>query len=56
MRKFCATARGTTRAHLARAALEAGATYVVVGRPIRTADDPIDAAKRIVGDIERATL
>jgi orotidine-5'-phosphate decarboxylase len=30
-----------------------GADYIVVGRPIRDAADPRDAAARIVGEIER---
>jgi orotidine-5'-phosphate decarboxylase len=32
-------------------AVEAGASYVVVGRPIRDADDPVGAAEAIVADI-----
>jgi orotidine-5'-phosphate decarboxylase len=45
-----------SRVMTAREAVEAGATYVVVGRPIRTSDDPVGAAKRIVADIEKAKL
>jgi orotidine-5'-phosphate decarboxylase len=45
-----------SRVMTAREAVEAGATYVVVGRPIRTADDPVEAAQRIVSDIEKARL
>jgi orotidine-5'-phosphate decarboxylase len=33
-------------------AIKAGADYIVVGRPIRTAKDPADAAKRIAEEIE----
>ncbi|MBI3814576.1 MAG: orotidine-5'-phosphate decarboxylase [Nitrospinae bacterium] len=33
-------------------AIKAGADYIVVGRPIRTAKDPVDAAKRIAEEIE----
>jgi orotidine-5'-phosphate decarboxylase len=29
-----------------------GADYIVIGRPIRNADDPIEAARRIAADIE----
>jgi orotidine-5'-phosphate decarboxylase len=35
-------------------AIRAGATYLVVGRPILQARNPEDAAKRIVGEIEKA--
>lgn len=38
----------------AREAIEAGATYLVVGRPIRNAPDPVDAAKRILDEISSA--
>jgi orotidine-5'-phosphate decarboxylase len=38
----------------AKEAIRAGATYVVVGRPIRLAKDPADAAKRIVDEIASA--
>ena len=44
------------RVMTAREAIEAGATYVVVGRPIRTADDPVAAAQRIVADIDKAKV
>ena len=33
------------------AAVERGADYVVVGRPIRDAEDPLDAAKRVADEI-----
>ena len=33
-------------------ALNAGADYLVIGRPITAAPDPLDAAKRIVGELE----
>lgn len=36
------------------AAIQAGADYLVVGRPIRTAPDPVAAARRIVAEIEAA--
>jgi orotidine-5'-phosphate decarboxylase len=35
-------------------AIKNGADYIVVGRPIRKASDPVEAAKRIAGEIERA--
>jgi orotidine-5'-phosphate decarboxylase len=37
-------------------AIRAGADYLVVGRPILNADDPVDAAKRISAEIEDALL
>lgn len=43
-----------SRVMTARQAVEAGATYVVVGRPIRLAEDPVAAAEQIVEDIARA--
>lgn len=33
-------------------AVAAGSDYVVLGRPIRTADDPVGAARRVVAEIE----
>jgi orotidine-5'-phosphate decarboxylase len=36
----------------AKEAVQAGATYVVVGRPIRMASDPVAVAKSIVAEIE----
>jgi orotidine-5'-phosphate decarboxylase len=32
-------------------AMKNGADYIVVGRPIRTASDPVDAARRVVAEI-----
>jgi len=34
-------------------AVKNGADYIVVGRPIRTADSPVEAAARVVEEIER---
>jgi len=34
-----------------REAIEAGADYLVIGRPIKEAKDPIEAVQKIVGDI-----
>jgi len=35
-------------------AIKGGADYIVVGRPIREAKDPVEAADEIAGEIERA--
>jgi len=35
-------------------AIKRGADYIVVGRPIRNAEKPVEAAKRVLGDIEIA--
>lgn len=37
-----------------RAAVLAGATYLIVGRPINAAPDPVSAAKAILGEIAEA--
>jgi orotidine-5'-phosphate decarboxylase len=34
-------------------AITAGADYIVVGRPIRLAADPVDAARKVVAEIEQ---
>jgi orotidine-5'-phosphate decarboxylase len=45
-------ARGDqTRIATPRAAREAGADYVVVGRPITQSEDPVAAARRIVDEL-----
>ncbi|MBI5286003.1 MAG: orotidine-5'-phosphate decarboxylase [Deltaproteobacteria bacterium] len=38
-----------------REAIQAGADYIVVGRPIRGADDPVGVAKRIIDEIQCAS-
>lgn len=37
-------------------AIKAGADYIVVGRPIRLAADPVDAARKVVAEIEQGML
>ena len=44
------------RVMTAKKAVEAGATWVVVGRPIRDAKDPAAAAQRIVAEMAEAEL
>ena len=34
-------------------AIQAGADYIVVGRPIRLAADPVNAADKVVAEIEQ---
>jgi orotidine-5'-phosphate decarboxylase len=36
-------------------AIEDGADLIVVGRPIRDAKDPLEAARAVVDEIEQAT-
>ena len=46
-----ATANDQKRFMTPREAVDAGATYLVVGRPITGADDPVEAAQRIAAEI-----
>jgi len=43
-----------TRITTPAAAIKAGADYIVVGRPIRKAPDPVEAARKIVAEIAEA--
>jgi orotidine-5'-phosphate decarboxylase len=43
-----------TRITTPTAAIQAGADYIVVGRPIRQADNPVEAARKIVAEIADA--
>lgn len=45
-----------SRVVTAKEAVERGATYIVVGRPIRDASDPVEAALRIVAEIGEAQV
>jgi orotidine-5'-phosphate decarboxylase len=47
-------AQDQSRVMTPKEAVDAGATYVVVGRPIRLAKDPAGAADRIVEEIAKA--
>jgi len=49
-----ADANDQTRAVTPEAAIQAGADYLVVGRPITRAEDPRGAAERIVEEIAAA--
>jgi orotidine-5'-phosphate decarboxylase len=49
-----AEAQDQTRVVTPKAAIEAGADYLVVGRPITRAPDPLTAAYAIVGEIAEA--
>ncbi|HVS21412.1 MAG TPA: orotidine 5'-phosphate decarboxylase / HUMPS family protein, partial [Pyrinomonadaceae bacterium] len=44
------------RVMTAAEAIRAGADYLVVGRPILNADDPVDAARKIVKEINSAIV
>ncbi len=47
-----AAANDQKRVMTPREAIASGASYLVVGRPITAAADPVDAAKRIVSEME----
>ena len=51
-----AEARDQARTATPAVALEAGATHLVIGRPITGAPDPAHAADRILSEIEEGTL
>ena len=50
-----ATGDDQRRVATPEAALKAGANYLVVGRPITAASDPVAAARAISGEMERAS-
>lgn len=51
IRPTWAAANDQKRVMTPKEAMQAGATYLVIGRPITGADDPADAAKKIVSEI-----
>lgn len=54
IRPAASQAHGQARVATPRAAVRAGADYLVVGRPIIAAPDPLAAAQAIVTEIEKA--
>jgi orotidine-5'-phosphate decarboxylase len=54
IRSAGAEAQDQTRVVTPKAAIEAGADYIVVGRPITRAANPRDAAEAIVAEIAEA--
>jgi orotidine-5'-phosphate decarboxylase len=51
IRPSWATAGDQKRVMTPREAIQAGASYLVIGRPITGANDPVDAAKRIAAEL-----
>ncbi|MBL7662282.1 orotidine-5'-phosphate decarboxylase [bacterium] len=49
--KAAATADDQSRIATPKAALDRGATYLVVGRPITHSNDPVESTKRILGEL-----
>ncbi|MGE5392008.1 MAG: orotidine-5'-phosphate decarboxylase [Deltaproteobacteria bacterium] len=52
IRPLWAAANDQKRITTPRDALDLGADYMVIGRPITHADDPVEAAKKIIGELE----
>ena len=51
IRPVFASAHDQKRIATPRAAFEAGADYIVIGRPITQAKDPVEAAKKLIEEL-----